>query len=177
MQEGLKKLETLLDPYDWFYEVVVEARRYVVYVHSMDISQDAIIPDSMMGHQVVIHFASSAPGVKNEFVSKPQTHTLPAYNPFARTQLEIITESDVALLKELGWIPTAKEPHISDLTNKLDRLERICGSNILQDLFYECHDQRNAVTNLRARFPEVYSAIVELYKEYGFDIIYNELDG
>lgn len=179
MQEGLKALETLLDPYEWFYEVVAEAevRRYVVYVHTMDKSQDSIIPDRMMGHQVVIHFASSAPDAKNEFVSRPQIHTLPAYNPFDRVPLEIISQRDMETLRGAGWVPEAKEINIGVLTDELDYLEKQCGSNVLQDIFYETHDGKNAVTNLRARFPEVYQAMLNLYKEYGFNVIYEELDG
>lgn len=69
------------------------------------------------------------------------------------------------------------ELSVRALTDELDRLERLCGSNILQDIFYEVHDKTNAVTNLSAKFPEVRGRVEKLYDKYGFDIIYEELDG
>jgi hypothetical protein len=177
MQEGLKALEALLDPYDWFYEVCIEGLRYVVYVHTMDKEQDTIVPDRMMGRQVLIHFASCAPDVKNEFVSKPQTHALPTYSPFDRTPLELITDKDVELFKKTGgWFPIANEPNISALTDELDYLEKQCGSNILGEIFFEVHDKHNAVTNLSNKYPEIRKIMNDLYDRYGFNIIYDELE-
>lgn len=69
------------------------------------------------------------------------------------------------------------ELSVRALTDEIDRLERICGSNILQDIFYEIQDGKNAVTNLSAKFPEVRARMQKLYDKYGFDIIYEELDG
>ena len=65
-----------------------------------------------------------------------------------------------------------KEPlDIRVLIKELDRLERICGSNTMQDIFYEVHDQANAVTNSSSKFPEVRRRMESLYQKYGFDII------
>jgi hypothetical protein len=58
MQVGLKTLETLLDPYDWFVEAAIEGQRYVVYVSYMT-EEQTVVPDTMGGHKIVIHFASS----------------------------------------------------------------------------------------------------------------------
>lgn len=69
------------------------------------------------------------------------------------------------------------ELSVRALTDELDKLERLCGSNILQDIFYEVHDKGNAVTNLSAKFPEVRQRMEKLHDKYGFDIIYEELDG
>lgn len=176
MQEALKELETLLDPYDWFYEVVAEARRYVVYVIYMDKSQNNIIPDFVQGRQVVIHFSTWAPGVKKEFINKPSL-TLKPYDPFARVPLEIISKDDMEMFYATGTPHSDTKPSIIALTNELDLLEKEVGSNILQDVFYETHDGINAVTNLGSRYPEVQRRMKRLYNEYGFDTIYNELDG
>lgn len=165
MQEGLRELEILLDPYEWFYEVVAEARRYVVYVTYMEGSQDAIIPDFVQGKQVVVHFASTAPGYKTDYVSKPTSLS------FDRSSFQ------VAAPKRAEPLYVSETPSIQVLTDELDRLERQCGSNILQDIFYEIHDGKNAVTNLRAKFPDVHNAMIRLYNDYGFDTIYDELDG
>jgi len=70
-----------------------------------------------------------------------------------------------------------QELSIRHLENELDRLERLCGSNTLQDIFYEIKDAHNAVTNLSARYPEVRKALERLYDQYGFDVIYENLDG
>jgi hypothetical protein len=70
-----------------------------------------------------------------------------------------------------------QELSIRYLENELDRLERACGSNTLQDIFYEIKDAHNAVTNLSARYPEVRTALERLFDQYGFDVIYENLDG
>jgi hypothetical protein len=72
---------------------------------------------------------------------------------------------------------TQPDLDINYLIKELDRLERICGSNHMQDIFYEVHDQDNAVTNLSSKFPDVRRRMESLYKKYGFDIIYEEMDG
>lgn len=172
MQEGLKELEILLDPYDWFYEVVAEARRYVVYVTYMDSTQN-IIPDFVQGRQVVVHFANTAPSTKSEYISKPMdNHRLPVltFDPSGSLSQE---DLDISLLQ----LKDVEIPNIDSLCKALDRLEREVGSNTLQDIFYEIHDGRNAVTNLGSRYPDVQASMKRLYDEYGFDTIYNELDG
>jgi len=175
MQEGLRELEILLDPYDWFCEVVAEARRYVVYVSHMNAIQDTVIPDFVQGHQVVVHFAASAPDAKNDFVNQVSTR-LPAYVPSIEEKVDYIPDLDdaaaAAYHDSLG-----KPETINLLCRELDRLEKQCGSNILQDIFYEIHDNKNAVTNLRSKFPDVHQGLMKLYNEYGFDTIYEELDG
>jgi hypothetical protein len=69
------------------------------------------------------------------------------------------------------------ENDIGELIDELSRLEKICGSNTLQDIFYEIHDGKNAVTNLSDRYPLIKGSLQSLYDEYGFDVIYEELDG
>ncbi len=66
---------------------------------------------------------------------------------------------------------------LRELIKELDHLEKMCGSNIMQDIFYETHDGINAVTNLSSKFPDVRREMENLYEQYGFDIIYEELDG
>ncbi len=69
---------------------------------------------------------------------------------------------------------TEKDP-LNNLIAKLSRLETLCSKNILQDIFYEIHDGRNAVTNLSSSFLEVRKELEELYNVYGFDILYENL--
>lgn len=84
-----------------------------------------------------------------------------------------------AALKEKEELERGRELELSvrALTDELDRLEKLCGSNVLQDVFYEVHDGENAVTNLSARYPEVRRRVQKIYDKYGFDVIYEELDG
>ena len=163
MQEGLKALEVLLDPYDWFYDVFVEGLRYVVYVHTLDKSQDEIIPDRMMGRQVLVHFATNAPNFKSDYVNKIEK----PYSTFEKTLYQSTPVEKVAPDNVHG---------IDFLCGELDRLERICGTNILGEIFFECHDGVNAVTNLSNKYPEVRKEMNALYAKYGFDSIYDELE-
>jgi hypothetical protein len=160
MQEGLEYLSRLLDKYDWFDEACIEGRRYIVYVFQMGSGIEENIPDQVTGYQVVVHFAAA----KNIIAD----HYLHSCSKIGNLTLEDLAEelpSDLLI------------PDLSDLCKELDRLEKICGSNILQDIFYEIKDGKNAVTNLRAKFPDVHKAMIKLYDEYGFDPIYNEMDG
>lgn len=160
MQEGLEYLSRLLDKYDWFDEACIEGQRYIVYVFQMGAGIDENIPDQVAGHQVVAHFSSAKNISPNQYII--------SCSKVGSLTLEDLTEE---LSSDLSV------PNLSDLCKELDRLEKICGSNILQDIFYEIKDGKNAVTNLRAKFPDVHKAMIRLYDEYGFDPIYNEMDG
>ena len=179
MQEDLRQLEVLLDPYDWFYEVIAEANRYVVYVHYMDASQDAIIPYLFHDKQVVVHFASSITVSADDFINKPEEKQ---YSPFARVPFVRVSPQDMEWLRGTSQ-PTLEEeiegadvPNDNYLCCELDRLEKQCGSNVLESIFYEEHDGKNCVTNLSIKYPEVRQSIHQLYIEYGFNAIYNELE-
>jgi hypothetical protein len=167
MQEGLKELEVLLDPYDWFYEVDAEPLRYVVYVTHMNSEQNSVIPDRVQGKQVVIHFARSKTTNAQEFVVEGRPSLLKSIDAIATTGdlLLPLSEDDVEV------------PDLNELGQRIDKLERQVGPNILFDIFFEIHDGGRAVTQLGAKFPEVRHAMQELYHEYGFDPIYNELEG
>jgi hypothetical protein len=177
MQEGLKALSKLLDPYDWFYDVLIEDRRYVVYVHQMDASQDVVIPDRMLGYQVVVHFASAIMTNKDDYLNKS-----PSLG-WSSVMQEVVTplSPKIAIAPLPKVIPqkperaVVKEPD-NELLNELSRLQQVYGSNILENVFFEVRDGKNAVTNLSSLFPEVSQSIQRLYREYGFDIIYQQLE-
>lgn len=59
------------------------------------------------------------------------------------------------------------------LRNDMLNLISICGLNILESIFYECHDKKNAITNLSSKFPQVREKMDKLYDKYGFDMIFN----
>jgi hypothetical protein len=152
---------------DWFHSVGWDQfGRAIVYVKYMNSEIIRLVPDvTEDGKQILCHFASSLLCNKDQFLSKPQE----------TNSLTTVVQATDLLSPEKE--ERMMEMQVQTLTNELDRLERICGSNILQDIFYEVHDGINAVTNLSAKFPEVSQRMRKLYDKYGFDIIYEELDG
>lgn len=148
---------------DWFYDVGLDQYgRPVVYSEFMSLAILSDVPDQLSGHQVLVHFAAYKKANREGFVENFSKSSIPLYVPSVPVSF---------LVEDLS------ERNLLALTDELDRLERVCGSNILQDIFYEVHDGINAVTNLSAKFPEVRSSLDKLYSSYGFDIIYDELDG
>lgn len=149
--ESLSLLKDMFKNKDWFAGAGTdELGRLVVYTHAMNMDTMTSIPDRLNGHYIVVHFATAMPVAKPKLSEPPQ-------------------EPDEY------FVPGAHD--IASLVKELERLERICGSHNLQDIFYEIHDGKNAVTDLRYRFPEVWGVLEPLYMKYGFDIIYEELDG
>lgn len=72
--------------------------------------------------------------------------------------------------------PETKVLSISDLIIELSYLKDICGAKSLESIFYEVHDQDNAVTSVSEFYPEVKKAMDRLYQDFGFDLIYEQLD-
>jgi hypothetical protein len=165
--EALKQLAGQFGREEWFHSTGLDQYgRLVVYVKHMNHATLHDIPDFVDGKQVLVHFAGSLLATRDQFTNRQDTpgSTLKAHVPEEPT-----VEEEVGSEEE--------EKSILFLQKELDRLEKICGSNTLQDIFYESHDRENAVTNLSARYPEVRERIEKLYTMYGFDVIYEELDG
>lgn len=167
MEEDLKLLTETYQNYDWFHSVGVDSsKRYVIYVTRMGLDVWAAVPDKFQGVQVLCHFAGSKTSNPNQYVS-------PGVVVQANPVVTLVSVED-----EVEELPSSfLEADLSELCRELDRLEKQCGSNCLQDIFYEVHDGENAVTNLSAKYPDVRKGLEKLYDEYGFDVIYEELDG
>lgn len=149
--EGSELLTGLFFEKDWFCEVGVDtSNRYIVYVKYMNMDTMTTIPDQMLGKQVLVHFISSKP-----VPAPPKLTLVPPFKEDAHDAF-----------------PT----DVSFLANELDRLEHICDSRVMQHIFYEIHDGKNAVTDLSERFASVRESMERLYNEYGFDVLYEELD-
>jgi hypothetical protein len=152
---------------EWFDSVGRDQYgRLTVYVRFMNMETMTGIPSQMNGEQIMVHFAANKAAKSENFTlsgsSKPVTLT-----PVAEEELDNEGELPSYLL----------ESDVGDLIQELERLEKICGTNILQDIFYEIHDGDNAVTSLSIRYPDVKVSLQKLYDEYGFDVIYEEMDG
>lgn len=171
---------------DWFHSVGEDQYgRYVVYVNYMNYETLNDIPATESGKQVVVHFAISKTATREQFVSMPSA---PGATLMSLTAGEFIAAGREAQVRgiDTGFGQMVEDQvdgteeedkSLLHLQNELFRLEKICGSHTLQDVFYEIHDGRNAVTNLSDRYPEVRKPLERLYKEYGFDVVYEELDG
>ncbi len=159
--KGMQQLSELCKGKDWFFDVGTDNYgRLVVYTKWCSEEILRFVPGFVEGVQVLVHFAGSKTVKKDDFAAAPK-----------KPVLELVDESwddneDVVLPVDVGA-----------LARELDRLEKVCGSNVLQDIFYEIHDGKNAVTNLSAKFPDVKKSLDKLYDEYGFDVIYEEMDG
>lgn len=172
MDEGIELLIRMFQGRDWFHSVGHDQYgRYVVYTNFMCEESLHDIPDVVFGKQVLCHFAASKLATADQFKVAPPGRSTPAPSPV----LELLPQEEEEDIEELD--SSFLEADLSELCRELDRLERQCGSNCLQDLFYEVHDGKNAVTNLGAKYPDVKAALQRLYDEYGFDVIYEELDG
>lgn len=160
--EGLELLTRLCYGKDWFHHAAFdEFDRLVVYVKTLNLDVYHDVPDKIAGRQVLVHFASSKEARRDQYAILEKK--------------SFFTENVIDITEEVELLDEPLD--ITELTKELDRLEHICGSNIMQDIFYEVHDQSNAVTNLSVKFPEVRSSMESLYATYGFDLIYDEMDG
>lgn len=115
------------------------------------------IPDYIDGVHILVHFAASKPVDKCKFVTQLKTNSVIVNEQLFFEEFE----SQIDLLK---------------LTNELDSLKKICGAEVLETIFYESHDGKNAITNLSETYPLVRENIDHLYEKYGFDIIYEQFN-
>jgi len=165
MDEGIEVLTNMFKGREWFHSVGKDQYgRYVVYCHFMCNETLHDVPDRVLEKQVLVHFAGSLLATREAFTNSDKPK-----------RLELVVEESSPDLEELD--SSLLKFDLTDLQSELDRLERQCGSNCLQDIFYEVHDGPNALTDNSARYPEVRKAMERLYQNYGFDIIYEELDG
>lgn len=173
LNKGMQQLSDMFKHKSWFYDVSVdEYNRLVVYIKESNNETIRDIPDNVDGVQVLVHFAASKMARSDQYVSTPKP-VLSLSKPVDDLPEEgYLDPGDL-----IDDLPPALTKDIGALARELDRLEKICGSNILQDIFYEVHDGKNSVTNLSAKFPDVRKSLDSLYQEYGFDVIYEELDG
>jgi hypothetical protein len=179
VQEGIDILTHLFKDRDWFHSAGTDQYgRYVVYVKYMCQETLYDIPDKVGGKQVLSHFAASKFSTREQYTSQPspkQEENIPI--PLVKKVVDVTEEAEL-VEDGVEELPSSfLQFDLNDLCKELDRLEKICGSNALQDIFYEVHDGKNAVTNLSNRYPDVRKSLEQLYQDYGFDVIYEELDG
>lgn len=166
-KEALVQLSNLYKDKEWYADVGMDQYgRCVVYIHHMCEETLRGIPDKVGDFQVLVHFNASKTALREQYTSNGSNSTYPNGAPCSYDR-----EIDVSA------VVLDDDKSLRHLTDELDKLERLCGTNTLQDIFYEVHDGPNAVTNLSARHPEVRRKLERLYDQYGFDVIYEEMDG
>lgn len=176
-QETIQTLKKQYQSKDWFFDIEQDnSNNIVVYVKYLSWEVMKAIPDKMDGHSIFTHFAASKIVDSKQFITDASTWQPP------KPQNELVVDplklelSGIKLSKmgEIAIKNLAVKPPHSDLIGELDRLALICGDNILQDIFYEIHDGKNALTNLSPKFPEVRKSMEKIYDMYGFETINEE---
>ena len=187
--EAMDQLSRQFKGQDWFYDVGLDQYgRIVVYANWINSEVYRLVPDNVEKFQVLIHFAGSKTATREQFVNtpSPRTQSVPPDlisifdNAAKEAQANGIDTGFGQMFDELDQVVGAEveeNKSLLHLQNELTRLEKVCGSFTLQDIFYEIQDGKNAVTNLSSRYPEVHQAMKRLFDKYGFDVIYEELDG
>lgn len=161
VQDALHQLHVKLNGYNWYAgKVLVNSQLHnsvVAYVKYMNQEVEETVPLKVGGFDVRVHFASSLCEDASKFVST-------GFNQVTVPSVLSETNDEVTLTPAL------------DLHHELWKLRRVCGAEHLTDIFYEVHDGPLAITNVSVEYPEVRSKIQELYDEYGFDVLFEELD-
>lgn len=171
-QEAIQTLKSQLQSKDWFSDVEPgQFNNIIVYVKYFSAEVIKAIPDKVEGHSVLTHFAVSKMDGK-QFITNASTWQPPQ----TKGEWMVETIQRLGITEDLFDIPLIGKPNKSDnfLPEELDRLAKICGDNILQAIFFETHDGKNALTNFSAKYPVVKKAMEQLYAEYGFDAINEE---
>lgn len=156
LQNELDQLSSSLKFQDWFDSVGLDQfNRPVIYVKYMNLSVLTSIPDTYNNLQVLCNFIQSKNVNRESFVER-------------------FASASSALRAEEYDDHTTRD--MSYLTKELDKLEKVCGTLTLGDIFFEAHDKDNAISNFSVKFPDVRKSIDKLYAIYGFDVIYEQLE-
>lgn len=146
---GISHLTELYSKFDWFDSVGFDKYgRYVVYTKIINQDIMSLVIQKYNNKQVLLAFDHAKPGTKNKYINV------------------------INLSKEDSDNIFTDELDLNKLINSLNRLKKACKISILENIFYEIHDGKNALTNLSKRYPSVRRELEELFNVYGFDLIY-----
>lgn len=176
VDQSISTLTEMFKGKDWFFDVGVdEFSRLVVYVNYMCSDTLYNIPPQVDGTNVLVHFADAYKATREQYTTSTRPTLLDVMARPIKEKLEQQSFASCLVVEDAEEVIFPNG--LQSLVDELDRLEKLCNSNLLQDIFFEVHDGDNAVTNLSAKYPEVRESMDVLYKQYGFDVIYEELDG
>ena len=147
-------LVSMFEPYDWFHSVGSDSyNRPVVYVNYFN--ADVFRMTAPIPGNVKVHSAGSVLARRSDYVRTESLSTVDH-------EVEASSDED-----ELDF----------DVHQELWNLQQICGRENLIDTFYELVDKDDAVTFVSQEYPDVRAAMEKLYDTFGFDVLYEELDG
>lgn len=160
--EAVAHLADLCNGEDWFYSVGIDnIGRYVVYVKYMNIKNTSNLPMFIDDKQVLVHFASNLTATRDQFV---ETHNLSGNTMRENSSLqEELLDYDF------------NDESIRAMENTLSVLTKVCGHDVLENIFYEIKDGKNAVTNDSEKYPEVRQELQKLFDIYGFDVLFERI--
>jgi hypothetical protein len=69
---------------------------------------------------------------------------------------------------------TERDP-LSGLLATISQLKSFYDKSLLENIFFEVHDGKNAITDYSMMVPQLRGEIEKLYSIYGFDILYKKL--
>jgi hypothetical protein len=166
----------------WFHSI--EADQFgnlIVYAKYLSLEVYKAVPDTFGGKSVKVHFAAHKE-------AKPTTYVSPAAQGSFWDQMQKVAEP---AKNSPDWMhaginlnpqnfetfsPPKEEDLEADLVEDLWELKKICGEDNLAEIFFEIHDQEDAITNKSKEFPGVRKAMEQLYETYGFDVLFNEIE-
>lgn len=156
--DNINKLKEELSKKEWFDDIGHDKYgNVIVYIKYSCYETINNIPDYIDGAHILVHFAASKPSVKCKFITEIKTRSVIVDEQLSFEEFE----SQIDLLK---------------LTNELDSLKNIYGDDVLEVIFFEVHDGKNAITNVSKTYPLVRESIDKLYNKYGFDVIYDQFN-
>lgn len=154
----INKLKEELSKKEWFDDIGYDkCGNIIVYIKYSCHETINDIPDYIDGTHILVHFAASKPLIKCKFITEIKARSVIVDEKLSFEEFE----SQIDLLK---------------LTNELDSLKNIYGTDVLESIFFEVHDGDNAITNISKDYPLVRESIDNLYNKYGFDVIYDQLN-
>lgn len=140
--------------YDWFHSVGQDQyKRTVLYVKYLN--SEVLLETKDLDRNILIHFSESFLAFSEDYTINASASKIPVLASVINSTIE---------LDEI------------DIHEELWNLQRICGRDNLENIFYEVHDGDDAVTSLSSEFPEVRVAMEVLYNNAGFDVLFEELD-
>ena len=157
LHSAIDSLSQELKNEDWFFDISIIRNEIVVYAYWMNAEVMNKVPSSIGGYRVLLHFAIC--NLQKDYKVPADQLTASGYNSEELAEL----------------IPLHKSSN-TELISNLDCLEKICGAHILESIFFEEHDGKNAITNWSNKYPKVRQRIHHLYEKYGFDAIYDEIE-
>jgi hypothetical protein len=153
MELTFDKLKENLTKEIWFKDIKLNNNKIFVYVShlSEDILKTDKIPDFVESKQVLVHFDIS--------------------NKKADTYIEKLSTPGIKPEEVLE----AHDEDIEELTSYLDEFKKDLSLNIVEDIFYEVHDDKNKLTNFGSKYPNVLEKMTYLYNKFGFNLIVDYL--